>query len=769
VLASQTSDRATPQGSERHTGRWRALQTGILALYLVLCLVMSVVNPLGEAYDEWAHFAYVRYVVREHALPASGQRVAPTLDWNATHHPPLYYVLSAALVSWVDMSDDLQPVPNPHVGDGRVLNAYIHSAAEQFPYRGSVLGMHLVRLVSTTMGLLTLLLLRRTVLLLAPGNQGLVSAALALLAFSPQFVFTHSIITNDAAVTLFCSAALAAMVSVMVRPRLLPWLGMWLALGAAFMSKANGVALMPLGVLVTLWMALRHRRSLPPAALAGLALAMLTLSGGLLYGLWRWEQWNAYMHGHHSSIGGALQRFILPALTQGSGTAQALFHWAIVPAGLIYMWRTYWASFGVGNVPADGIFYWVVAAFSLAALPGMVRLALRCPRGEAWRLVLPALAALLLLVPPLFLIPVSGLSFVSPGRYLMPLAPLGAMALAAALPWSLPGSRKTAAAWALAAVLLLTSAAAPWRQVRPAYAQARLLTEQDVQAIAAPVSYRFGDALELVGYRVESERHRPGDELRVALYWRCLEPMSSDYMVSVQALDPALTYYGGVDAWPGRGSYPTTRWQPGEIVEDRHRFTLGADLPAPSRVTLKVTVYDGTPEHYLAVAPAGELGESAALLGQVAVSGPQAWPWQRWQRPLARYGEGISLLRASATSQADGTVAVSLDWRCDRTPGADYTVFVHLSDPSGRPVDDADGPPLGGRYPTGLWSSGNLISERRLLDLPAGADPAALVVEVGLYAADTGVRLAARDAHGQPLANDALLLPIETAPREQRP
>jgi len=729
-------------------------------VFAVLCLVTSVVNPLGEAYDEWAHFAYIRYIATEHRLPASGQRLVPEVGWDATHHPPVYYVIGALATSWVDMSDNLRPITNPHLSSGRSYNAYIHTAAEDWPYRGSALGMHVARAVSTAMGLITLWLTYQIALLLAPRRPGMAVLAMATTAAIPQFVFTHSIVTNDAGVTLFATLALWFMVRLLLRPTLSNQFGMWLAIAAAFMSKANAVGLIPVGAVVTLWAMWRNRERAAPRAIVMRALLGTACLASALALLLGWETTNTYLRGHHSSVTGALSRYILPVLTGSVPDSLVLFDWSVLLPGLSYTYRTFWAAFGLGNVPADEVLYWLAGAFTVLGLVGIVRTWRRIPREERWRARLPALVALALATPSVFLIPVSQLVFVAPGRYLMPLAPLAGLALAVGLSAALPGPRRYLVPGLAVAVLLVFSVAAPWRYIRPAYARARLLTPEQATSLATPIHARFGQAMELIGYAVQGEL-APGGFMEVDLYWHCLAPMATDYSVAVQALDPERRFYGGTVNYPGRGSYPTSLWQPGQIIEDRHRFTLGADLPVPTYVQIQVDVLDLDTGAYLPVSPATEPGQRSVLAGRLPVPDREAQR-VRVTRPMATYGDRIELARSQVEGivQPGATLEMRLVWRCRAALDQDYTVFVHLLDEDGHILAQADGPPVSGRYPTSLWSPREQVPDIRRLEIPASADAGSLRLAVGWYLLGTGERLPAHDASGEPLPNAQLLIPV---------
>ena len=70
-----------------------------------------------------------------------------------------------------------------------------------------------------------------------------------------------------------------------------------------------------------------------------------------------------------------------------------------------------------------------------------------------------------------------------------------------------------------------------------------------------------------------------------------------------------------------------------------------------------------------------------------------------------------------------------------------YTVFVHLVDPSGRVVADADSPPSQGNYPANRWAADEQVRDRHTLKIPADLASGAYSVEIGMYLPSTGARL----------------------------
>jgi hypothetical protein len=98
----------------------------------------------------------------------------------------------------------------------------------------------------------------------------------------------------------------------------------------------------------------------------------------------------------------------------------------------------------------------------------------------------------------------------------------------------------------------------------------------------------LGGQVKLLG----AEVNRAGDVLRLALYWRAVDPpVDASYTVFTHLLDDAGELVAGHDGLPGSGASPTDRWQAGQVVEDVHDIALPRELPAGS-YRLTVGMYD---------------------------------------------------------------------------------------------------------------------------------------------------------------------------------
>jgi len=110
-----------------------------------------------------------------------------------------------------------------------------------------------------------------------------------------------------------------------------------------------------------------------------------------------------------------------------------------------------------------------------------------------------------------------------------------------------------------------------------------------------PPLARLGETMQLRGYRLSYKDSpvRPGDVLYLSLYWQTDTPLALSYTVFAHLLDPTGWLRGQQDNPPVGGTYPTTEWQPGEVIVDRYEITVSPDAPR-GVYRLAVGLYDGT-------------------------------------------------------------------------------------------------------------------------------------------------------------------------------
>ena len=107
------------------------------------------------------------------------------------------------------------------------------------------------------------------------------------------------------------------------------------------------------------------------------------------------------------------------------------------------------------------------------------------------------------------------------------------------------------------------------------------------------MSARLGDAVELAGYDLPpaGSGYRPGETVRLVLYWRAVAQPTRDAKVFVHLYDPNGEIVTQADQRPYHGTRPPYTWAAGEMLDDPYALALPPDL-APGRYTLGLGMYD---------------------------------------------------------------------------------------------------------------------------------------------------------------------------------
>lgn len=341
----------------------------LLAVYLLLATIYSVTTPLFEASDELWHYPVVKYLA-DHALQLPVQAANLDTAWRQQgSQPPLYYILSAFLTAGINTADIEQVrVLNRHADIGAVVpdgnyNMALHDpAVESFPWRGTVLAVHIVRFFSVALGALTVVmayLLTRELFPTENRHNWLALSAVALTAFNPMFLFISSSVNNDNLSNAIASTLLVFTARLLTRrerigARSILLLGTIAGLG--MLAKFNLGFLLPvigLALLVISW----HARSWRLMVSGGLITAglVVTISG------W-WYVRNMQLYSDPTGLNMFLQ----------------IVGRRSIPANLPQLWSeretflmSYWGLFGGVNLPLPA---WMYSAFNGLALLAVVGL-----------------------------------------------------------------------------------------------------------------------------------------------------------------------------------------------------------------------------------------------------------------------------------------------------------------------------------------------------------------------------------------------------------
>ncbi|HUE75660.1 MAG TPA: hypothetical protein VMP10_02440, partial [Chloroflexota bacterium] len=253
----------------------------------------------------------------------------------------------------------------------------------------------------------------------------------------------------------------------------------------------------------------------------------------------------------------------------------------------------------------------------------------------------------------------------------------------------------------------------------------------------------------------------PGEHLRVQMVWRATRDIEDDLAVFNHLLDFRQKLVAQDDEWPRRGLSPTSLWLPGQTIGDEYRILIPRDA-AMGHYDLNVGFYRRSDFRRLPLTN-GEPGPDRLSLGTVKVA--PAWAIDGEPVPVQNvvstdFGGIATLLgyddntldqigtpRKNLSASVGGQLDLTLYWRARERPAQDYTVFIHAIDANGTLVAQADGQPGSGGYPTSIWDSGEVVTDRHVLTLPPGLPAGTYQLAVGLYLLETGERL--RIASGQ--------------------
>ncbi|MCE5257537.1 MAG: hypothetical protein LLG44_00575, partial [Chloroflexi bacterium] len=303
----------------------------------------------------------------------------------------------------------------------------------------------------------------------------------------------------------------------------------------------------------------------------------------------------------------------------------------------------------------------------------------------------------------------------------------------------------------LCALVFTLAVASPFGSIRPAYAPAPILTQDQIPATAQPFGATYGGVMRLVATEIEARSVDPGGLVPVTLYWQVLAPMSENYSIYIHISGLQQKVVGQRDSYPGGGLRATSALEPGQIIRDRYLVPVASDAQGPVAAQVSVGLYQLASMENLPVLDEQSQTVGWPVIGRVRIATATS-PGQVQNQMDANLEDHIRLvgynLESNAVKKGD-EVKFTLYWQVNQPLKSDYTVFVHLVDASGQNRSSGDGPPLGGDYPTSFWTSGDWLADPHQVlvnaDMPAGD----YALAIGLYDAESGERLQVVDSAGQ--------------------
>jgi hypothetical protein len=419
---------------------------------------------------------------------------------------------------------------------------------------------------------------------------------------------------------------------------------------------------------------------------------------------------------------------------------------------------SYWGVFGWLNIAWPEWVYHLLRLATMAAGVGLIVFMTRLFRGREQDIHRNALA-MVFLWTLLALAAISRWILIAgglQGRLLFPA--IGSLSILLVLGWSSLVPRpwyRYAAAVPVGALLVLSLATPLWI-IAPAYALPPRLDLEQARERMTPTSLRIGDRAELVGYRTDPSVARPGDTIKVILYWHVLGPIEHDFSVFVKLFGRDAREIGVLNSYPGLGNFPTSRWQAGQVIEDVYPIRIAGDAEVPVLAAISVGWYDSLDRY--AVEQTDPQGNPTSFVGHVKLV-PTQWP-PAPAETLANFADQIHLADYEIEKSDGSSLRLRLEWVSQSSPDRDLTVFAHVVDEQGQILAQQDQPPLAGGYPTSFWGEGEVIHDWIAVPLPADWDGSeAAAISVGLYDSVTGERLPVLDESGH-VGGDSVALPL---------
>ena len=274
----------------------------------------------------------------------------------------------------------------------------------------------------------------------------------------------------------------------------------------------------------------------------------------------------------------------------------------------------------------------------------------------------------------------------------------------------------------------------------------------------------FGN-LQLLGHDLAEGDYRPGDWVWVRPYWQATRKLAENYSFYFRLMDEHKQLWAEDMIQPAGDGYPTSFWAEGEIVKGQHALRIPSDAPEGDYY---VGIVLREPE---TAQPRGLLADLLGVfypsdyalnMGKIhVIEVEREFDVPTIQHPYqANLGDLVEFLGydLEGTGFSSGDVLpLTLYWQALEQMDTSYTVFTHLIDEDNRIWGQQDNPPQGGRHPTTLWLKGEVVTDRYNIIVDHNAASGQYAIEMGLYNAETGVRLPVLDEQGERVDDRVLL------------
>lgn len=708
----------------------------IIAVYVLLALIYVYAVPVYEAPDELYHFGMVDHVARTWSLPVQIPDFEASGPWKQEgSQPPLYYLITAAIVSPFDRSsypEISQLNPHANVGYPTLIgnkNHVLHAQVYPPLLTGAHVATYAARLFSIFCGCVTIFAVHRTARTLTPDRPQVATVAAILTAFNPQFVFISATVNNDNLVTALMSLTLWQ-VMILLRDGFQTRRSLILAvlIALATLSKLSGLVAVLITALAGLWLFARTRDL---RGLFTLGISMIVI----------WAVLAGWWYARNLTLYGEL--FGTNRMIEVIGARPEPLTFPALLVELSSLVISYWGIFGWFNILTSNAYYVLVGLVMLAGVAGF-GVALWRTRHQVT--LITQYVFLLLTLTAGFGAFVSWTlqTYATQGRLLFPYIAATSTLLAVGLrTWRLPP---------LSGVILAGAALIfPFTTIMPEYRPPAALDA--LPASATPTDYTFGE-IKLAGIEIAPGRYTSGEIIPLTLYWQPLAASPVDYSMYVHLINvESGEVIAKIDSFPALGRLQTTHWQAGGIYPDVLYLPVG-DWRDDFPLSINVGWWHRPTEQYLI--PIDGAGQSMLLSFAAGVNKGAPARIEADSLTLIEPVDFDGVIRLLGYHlEADG--ALTLLWEAASDIPEDYVVLVQAMEaPYGSGGDavivaqDDRAPDI----PTRYWRPGEQYLTRHQLVLRDGVVAAGeYPVYVGWYSLNRPYRMSTSAPDGMyPLA-----------------
>ncbi len=247
-----------------------------------------------------------------------------------------------------------------------------------------------------------------------------------------------------------------------------------------------------------------------------------------------------------------------------------------------------------------------------------------------------------------------------------------------------------------------------------------------------PQRANFKNKVELLGW--DSPNATPADQgASFNLYYQVLDTFAEDYNVALRIVDAQGNVWGKLDRRPSGYNYPTTRWKKSENLFGSYTVPL---LPGAPGGDYFATVTFFTPEDQAGL---DVLGPNGAPIGKTVKVGPiPVLPAEKQpalvdlkiQHTINAHLAPFTILGYALEREKASTgesVPLTLFWRADEKPDADYSFQIHFGARNSVAL-----PLANAAFPTSRWQAGEIVRGQYLIQVPPDASAGMVNLQVRL-------------------------------------